>query len=573
MSSTPDSPEFNNSKIHQLQHQLSLCREENKLAAEHALDLLDHNKILNLKITDLTSQVKDLQENLDLARQQRDSVAELGHDREMKLKFEVSKLASEISNKSFSTSNNSFLVNELNSENEILNKEISSQKNILDKLSNELKSSNKQTLDFKNRESKYLKEISKLEEENSTLQENCLKASKKLSEISFLENELLSQNVRFEEAKRNNDNLQELICLKEDELKELQTAFCREKSSRLNCEASLKKLRRNKQKKVAGLGLNLPPPPYSNAGTNDPSVSDQEDDLTTPTGNTTANSTFSLGSSLHDLQILDSETESTYSINLTPTFQSTPSKAKTSRTNKNNNNLQYELELDNLKTSLKRLEDEKTNLVKEFEDQEKMNFEQIEGLQVQLKQNKDMIDKYKVINEEFSMMKNILDAYDVKVDDLEERLEGSELNNTGTAPRNSNENDSDSSSSAAQCLQDLLSEKSSTIKKLRNLLKQQETTNSANVLIAKQNYDKMINIKTEIINKLISELRARRIKEKEFKQTKKDFISRTENWKDVLQMLAGQVKEKESQLMECRERLKLVVGQKNKMDGILLDRI
>lgn len=639
----------NTTHSNQLQHELAIVREENKLAAEHALDLLDTNKALNEKIIYLSNQITELQETLEVARQQREQIAELGHEREDKLRSEINKLKSDNNLKLYHREDSRSLVNELNDENYFLSLEVTTNKNSIEKLSDQLKTVNKDLNSLRSRETKYLAEITKLEEENTNLQENWLTASEKLSEISLLENEILSQQVKYDDSKRDNESLQEEIYIKEEQLKEIKSAFNREKSQRLNLEVQIKKLKRKQKRfiagsiqKLPGSGLGgLPPPPYDdnnkenenlfqneidndssdNSNVNSNNTSREASPVKTPTiaSPMALCDTFSLGSSLQDLQVLDSECESVYNLNA-PSYSSTPNRAARQHaqhrdrdstvTNpkyyplKNTKNLQYELEKDKLKDALINSESEKTRLMQEFDEQEKLHLQQIKTLQTQLKQNIDITSQYKKISDEFSKIRKVLNLYNVKVDDLEEKLEETELqrdfkNNschldcsTASVTSENNKIDNNSvknnksarfnglensaveeSSAVPQYLEKILSEKSTTIKKLRNIIKQQESSNSTNMANAKQTYNKMINIKTEIINKLVCELKTRKIREKEFKQTKKSFIYKTENWKGVLESLAQQVKEKETDLQETRARLNLVVGQKNKMDGLLLDRI
>ena len=103
----PDTPKT--SSIKQLSHELRLARENNVFASKHALDVLEENKCLidenallktaiqeaQRKIRDLVDDKEQLENSLEVARQQRNNVSEIGHNREIKLQEKICNLEQE----------------------------------------------------------------------------------------------------------------------------------------------------------------------------------------------------------------------------------------------------------------------------------------------------------------------------------------------------------------------------------------------------------------------------------------------------------------------------------------------
>lgn len=241
--------DLDNSIIAQKQHELDIAREENKLVAAHALDLLDENKNLhsqisclnneihNLRVTlqNLTDDKIDAEKHLEAVKDQKNTAAMLSYERESKLNQEISNLR-EINSKNQTIYNqkkdNSLLLSELSHENEDLISKIDGPEGFkiqianLEEMVKTLKSSQQES---EHRESKLLKEITNLETENSEIQETLILTNDKLIEIEYLENEILSCNMKLEDNKREIDNFQELICIKDEEIKELKGDLEKEK--------------------------------------------------------------------------------------------------------------------------------------------------------------------------------------------------------------------------------------------------------------------------------------------------------------------------------------------------------
>ena len=54
---------------------------------------------------------------------------------------------------------------------------------------------------------------------------------------------------------------------------------------------------------------------------------------------------------------------------------------------------------------------------------------------------------------------------------------------------------------------------------------------------------------------------------------KKSYIEKMDHWRGVLEMLADQVKEKETELLSTKQRLDLVLQQKRGLDKMLIEQI
>jgi len=569
-----------------LQHELDLAKKENRLAAEHALDLIDNNKFLNEKILKLQNQIDDITEDynslntekdqlethLETVKQQKKTVEDLGHDREKRMTNEIKRLETALSNSShgnFSESN-SFLLDEVNKENDQLSESINELNQHIRILSEKNSNLEKENNDLQKREETMLDEMEKLETDNIEAQEQMLIFDEKLSELSNVENELEAIRLHNESYRIEIEQLTEKLFLKEEELKEAMHGVERERALKLAAEKKSKKLKGKLTKRhLLKNGLEMP---YVEMST------DMEDSLPssvpnnlqgTPQIPVTANSLFLDNLPTPCLEVSDNESipSSPGTARLSnPSHESTPQFKSSKPTFKKpsfgrKGNLEYELQCDNLRSQVKDLEDAKAILVEETERREKEWKQQLEALQKTLSNSQDLNSEFKTRLEEYSKVQQILSVYEVSPENLGARLDQSKnesIDQNSSDKENAKPQEGDSSATTA--------------KKLRKILKTQEEQKNQQLKTAKLNYDKMLKIKQEIIQKLTEEIRSRRQKEREFKLIKKEFITKTENWKSVLQMLASQVKEKESELLAVRKKLRMVVTQKNRLDDILADK-
>jgi hypothetical protein len=421
----------------------------------------------------------------------------------------------------------------------------------------------RENLEIRKRESKHLREIANLEKENSALQEQASQLKNRCMDVSVLENELASNIIATEDATRESCELKEQLLVNKEEVEDLLEQLGREKMIRKNIEKSLS------QKKFPS-ELILPGGVITHKeviGVGDGEEFDPE------TGSISQNYySFSLNNLNHVASStpIRAGTKPTFGGNDTfgtpqrfPLQKSTSLKFKTE--------LQSELHMDQLRTQLKTLEDDKSKMATEFEQHEATFEKTIKQLQSKLKNSQEAAQEMRKQAEEFSAIKNVLDLFDLSPDllecQLEEKLEKL-LQNTDESGKNAIKNFKSPDFARSDSL---IEGKTETIKKLRQLLKHKETSAKSMLELQKMNSDKIVKMKQENINRLVYELRITRDQKKEYLAGKKMFLKESDQWKGVVGRLGTELKIKINELDDCQKRLKSVVLQKGQLDDILLN--
>lgn len=575
-SSNTSSSDLNSSIVQQLRHDLHIARTELQMAGEHGVDLIDHNKHLVNRISQLNFELEQANERMQaskdekthfehalfLAREQRESLSELSHSREKQYTDQITTLKIEKTAIQHSTIKTEALLAE---KDEYL-RQIENHKIEIIKLNKLQTETAKENLEIRKRESKHLREIANLEKENSALQEQASQLRNRCMDVSVLENELASNIIATEDATRESCELKEQLLVNKEEVEDLLEQLGREKMIRKNIEKSLS------QKKFPS-ELILP----GGVITHKEVIGGGDGEEFDPEIGSISQNYYSF--SLNNLNHVASSTpiragtKPTFGNDTFGTPQRFPLQKSTSL--KFKTELQSELHMDQLRTQLKTLEDDKSKMATEFEQHEATLENSIKQLQSKLKNSQEAAQEMRKHVEEFSTIKNVLDLFDLSPDllecQLEEKLEKL-LQNTNTDGPDKNSCVNFKGPDFARS-DSLIEGKTETIKKLRQLLKHKETSAKSMLELQKKNSDKMVKMKEDIIKRLVDEVRIARNQKKEYLTFKKRFGVESDQWKGVVARLGTELMMKINELDCCQKRLKSVVLQKGQLDDILLNHL
>lgn len=575
-SSNTSSSDLNSSIVQQLRHDLHIARTELQMAGEHGVDLIDHNKHLVNRISQLNFELEQANERMQaskdekthfehalfLAREQRESLSELSHSREKQYTDQITTLKIEKTAIQHSTIKTEALLAE---KDEYL-RQIENHKIEIIKLNKLQTETAKENLEIRKRESKHLREIANLEKENSALQEQASQLRNRCMDVSVLENELASNIIATEDATRESCELKEQLLVNKEEVEDLLEQLGREKMIRKNIEKSLS------QKKFPS-ELILP----GGVITHKEVIGGGDGEEFDPEIGSISQNYYSF--SLNNLNHVASSTpiragtKPTFGNDTFGTPQRFPLQKSTSL--KFKTELQSELHMDQLRTQLKTLEDDKSKMATEFEQHEATLENSIKQLQSKLKNSQEAAQEMRKHVEEFSTIKNVLDLFDLSPDllecQLEEKLEKL-LQNTNTDGPDKHSCVNFKGPDFARS-DSLIEGKTETIKKLRQLLKHKETSAKSMLELQKKNSDKMVKMKEDIIKRLVDEVRIARNQKKEYLTFKKRFGVESDQWKGVVARLGTELMMKINELDCCQKRLKSVVLQKGQLDDILLNHL
>ena len=181
--------------------------------------------------------------------------------------------------------------------------------------------------------------------------------------------------------------------------------------------------------------------------------------------------------------------------------------------------------------------------------------QQIDSLQKSLRQHQENTKSLMRANAEYQEIRQVLDHFDVSPDSIETQLE-EKLNSLTKCSISTDK--------------EIIKTKTKTIQKLRNLMHYKEEVKNQMLAREKKNCDEMIKLREKSIFKLTKEVTELRKREKQFHNIRKELNIRAEGWQVLIDKLYRERNERQAALEMTRQRMKLVVQQKNQLDAIVM---
>lgn len=565
----------------QMAHELALAREENKMAALHALDILDHNKYLTNKNSLLQNQIKCLHEKvnkigedkkliemqLEFARKDRNTVAEIGHNRETQLQCKIESLES--SKNLFETGKSHFSM--IVKENDLLTKQLQTEKQNSEKISSYNKIKINEITQLRQRESKYLKEITKLEGENVNCHKEICDIKYKLGHFEGLENEKYDLQVKNEECNRIVEDLKHQLLLTSDENTNLKSQL----DSQLHHIAKLEKAytilkQKHPEPYIFKNSKNQKSNRIKSKSLISSSSTSEESEKFNPYNIIPNNQNKLVSNSKTDIPVLifksmkqssneedsDDFNVSLDSIDFDASFDansmkllnfSIPGRINREKgivCSRNMTNLNTEIQLEKLKSKIDNLTLQNETLTRDYKQKEATLISQIESLHTNIKQYQEQSTKYKSVYNDFIKVCQILNFYELSPDLLECQLEEKLCRIDIQSPINT------------KTIPELLNIKTQIINKLKVILETKDENTKKLVDLERINGEKLVNDKNEIIQQLVDEIVTRKNKEIEFSHIKEEVLAITKKWQSILNKMVNEIKVKDKTIKELKTSLR-----------------